>query len=138
MPWNEKDYPASWKNFDETTRRKAIDIANAMLKEGYEEDQIIPIATAQAKKWVEDATSTEKNSFKHKDITKHQDHQKSKGSNYMDRDVHVRFLEDRWEVKTEGAEQPSETFDTKKEAQERAKEIADNRGTNVISHKKDE
>ena len=34
MPWTEKDYPDSWKNFDPETRRKAIDIANAMIKEG--------------------------------------------------------------------------------------------------------
>lgn len=138
MPWTEKDYPASWKNFDETTRKKAIDIANAMLKEGYDDNQAIPIATAQAKDWAEDATSREKKTLKHKDITNHKDDHKSKGPEYMKQDVHVRYNDARWEVKTEGAEQPSETFDTKKEAQKRAKEIADNRGTKVISHKKDE
>lgn len=71
MPWTEKDYPNSWKNFDETTRRKAIDIANALLEEGYEEGRAIPIATSQAEKWAKDATSKEKKDLKKKDITHH-------------------------------------------------------------------
>lgn len=50
MPWSEHDYPDSLKNLDPIARRKAIDIANAMLAEGYEDDAAIPIATAQAKK----------------------------------------------------------------------------------------
>lgn len=66
MPWTEKDYPNSWKNFDETTRRKAIDIANALLEEGYEEGRAIPIATSQAEKWAKDATSKEKKDLKKK------------------------------------------------------------------------
>lgn len=71
MPWTEKDYPSSWKNFDETTRRKAIDIANALLEEGYEEGRAIPIATSQAEKWVKDATPKEKKELKKKDLTHH-------------------------------------------------------------------
>ena len=34
-------------------RHKAIDIANALLDEGYEEGRAIAIATAQAEKWAE-------------------------------------------------------------------------------------
>ena len=34
MPWNMKDFPASMKNLDKLTRKKAIDIANALLDEG--------------------------------------------------------------------------------------------------------
>lgn len=37
MPWTMEDYPQSWKNFEELERKKAIDIGNAMLKDGYKE-----------------------------------------------------------------------------------------------------
>ncbi len=48
MPWNMNDYPSSLKNLDKPVRKKAIDIANAMLDEGYDEGKAIPIATKQA------------------------------------------------------------------------------------------
>lgn len=69
MPWTKEDYPASWKNFDEVTRLKAIDIANALLEEGYEEGRAIPIATAKAKEWTEDATKEEVKELKKKDLS---------------------------------------------------------------------
>ena len=140
MPWTENDYPNSWKNFDQTTRPKAIDIANAMLADGYKESDAIPIATAKAKEWAEDATSSDKQQLKKKDITDHQADASNKGADYIEKDVHVRYVEEdeHWEVKTEGAEQASDTFPTKIEAENRAKEIAANRDTQVISHKKNE
>lgn len=51
MPWSMKDYPQSLKNLEEPVRKKAIEIANAMVDEGYEEGRAIPIATSQAKEW---------------------------------------------------------------------------------------
>ncbi|MBU3228908.1 hypothetical protein [Clostridium algidicarnis] len=33
MTWNEKDYPDSMKNLDYIVKRKAINIANDMIKE---------------------------------------------------------------------------------------------------------
>lgn len=45
MPWTMEDYPQSLKNLDKLERKKAIDIANAMLKDGYKESDVIPIAT---------------------------------------------------------------------------------------------
>jgi uncharacterized protein YdaT len=42
------------KNLDERVRNKAVDIANALLEEGYEEGRAIAIATAQAEKWAKD------------------------------------------------------------------------------------
>ncbi|MBD2258215.1 DUF2188 domain-containing protein [Pseudanabaena sp. FACHB-2040] len=51
MPWSDKDYPASMKNLADEVRHKAIEIANALLGEGYREGQAIAIATAQAEKW---------------------------------------------------------------------------------------
>ncbi len=43
MPWNVRDYPASMKNLDPLVRKKAIDIANALLADGYSDDRAIPI-----------------------------------------------------------------------------------------------
>ena len=51
MPWNELDYPRSMDNLPSVVRSKAIDIANALLAEGYEEGLAIRIAIAKAKKW---------------------------------------------------------------------------------------
>ncbi|MBB6674989.1 DUF2188 domain-containing protein [Cohnella nanjingensis] len=54
MPWTKKDYPDSLQNFMAPVRNKAIEIANALLEEGYEEGRAISIATAKAKEWGED------------------------------------------------------------------------------------
>lgn len=51
MPWSMKDYPQSLKNLEEPVKKKAIEIANAMVDEGYEEGRAIPIETSQAKEW---------------------------------------------------------------------------------------
>ncbi len=53
MPWNKNDYPASLKNLDSEVRNKAIEIANALLRENYSEDRAISIATAQAHEYVQ-------------------------------------------------------------------------------------
>ena len=50
MPWNKNDYPDSMKNLDEEVRKKAIEIANALLEDDYEEGRAISIATSQARK----------------------------------------------------------------------------------------
>jgi uncharacterized protein YdaT len=51
MPWNKINYPDSLKNFMAPVRYKAIEIANELLEEGYEEGRAIAIATASAKEW---------------------------------------------------------------------------------------
>ncbi len=54
MPWNKGDYPPSMKkNLDPRVREKAVEIANALLKDGYEEGRAIAIATAKAEEWDE-------------------------------------------------------------------------------------
>lgn len=63
MPWNVRDYPASMKNLDPLVRKKAIDIANALLADGYSDDRAIPIATSQAEKWYDNADEEEKKAF---------------------------------------------------------------------------
>jgi uncharacterized protein YoaH (UPF0181 family) len=51
MPWNKDNYPVSMKNLTEPVRNKAVEIANALLDQGYEEGRAIAIATAQAEEW---------------------------------------------------------------------------------------
>ncbi|PPE54062.1 hypothetical protein CR496_02393 [Staphylococcus aureus] len=51
MPCTLKGYPEKWKEFETLKREKAIEIANAMLREGYLEKDVIPIATKKAKDW---------------------------------------------------------------------------------------
>ena len=140
MPWDTNDYPPSMKNLDAIVRRKAIDIANAMVKEGYEEDRAIPIAISQAKEWAEDAGPKEKKILKEKDITKHKNDPKDTSSRLQHKDVEVKYdhEEEKWLVITEGAKRADSKHSTKKEAEKRAKEIADNKGVKVKSHKKSE
>ncbi len=51
MPWNASYYPRSMANLKSVTRHKAIEIANALLAEGYEEGRAIRIAISQARRW---------------------------------------------------------------------------------------
>ena len=51
MPWNVERYPVSMKNLPPRVRRKAIEIANALLKEGYDEGRCIRIAIWRARRW---------------------------------------------------------------------------------------
>lgn len=52
MPWTKTDYPDSMKNLDAAIRNKAIEMANAMIQDGMEEDRAISIATAKARDFV--------------------------------------------------------------------------------------
>lgn len=137
MPWTMDDYPQSWKNLDKLERKKAIDIGNAMLKDGYKEDRAIPIATKQAESWYKDATKEELEELQNKKITLY-DKDDSANPNLNNQDVHVYFEEDVWKIKSEGAKQASDSFDKKEDAMKRARNIADNRQTEIIEHKKDE
>ena len=53
MPWSEDNYPVSMKNLTPEVRSKAIEIANALLKEGYPDGRAIAIGTRQAEEWGE-------------------------------------------------------------------------------------
>jgi len=53
VPWNELSYPRSMEDLPPIVRSKAIEIANALLAEGYEEGMAIRIAIARAKEWAE-------------------------------------------------------------------------------------
>lgn len=138
MPYTKSDYPNSMKNLDRTVRIKAIDILNAMLEDGYEEDSAIPISISQAKEWIEEADQKEIDELLKKDITTHEED--SDSARLQDADVRVLYdsEKDRWAVKSEGAKQVDSYYSLKKEAVSRAQEIAENKGTEVIKEKKDD
>ncbi len=109
MSWNIKDYPDSMKNLDELIREKAIDIANGLLDEGYEAGRAIPIAIVRAKE-----TYGDENSIRH--VVPHPDG---------------------WAIKKEKAHRASGTYDTKKEALEKAQQMASKEQTRLIIHRQD-
>ncbi|RWZ58135.1 DUF2188 domain-containing protein [Halobacillus fulvus] len=140
MPWDTNDYPSSLKNLDTPVRKKAIDIANAMIDEGYKEDQAIPIATEQAKEWYENADQKERNQMKQasdENLKERDEDASDSRPELLDKGQHVVSHEDGWAVQAEDAKQPSDVFEKKQEAIDRAEEIAENKGTQVIIHKKD-
>jgi uncharacterized protein YdaT len=51
MPWSDDRYPISMKNLRPRVRRKAIEVANALLAAGRPEGQAIRIAIWSAKRW---------------------------------------------------------------------------------------
>ncbi|MBR8285396.1 hypothetical protein [Burkholderia cenocepacia] len=51
MPWNDERYPPSMRNLPPPVRGKAIEIANALLRQGRTEVSAIRLAIAQAKRW---------------------------------------------------------------------------------------
>lgn len=138
MPWNMQDYPASMKNLPELTRKKAIDIANALLQEGYEDSRAIPIATSQAEKWYEEASEEEKKKYKSEANPQKDDSHdtQSKNPDLVDNDVEVFYDQDHWNVQTKGAKRPASTYSTKKEAVERGKEIVKNKNSKLEVYKK--
>ncbi|SHN30376.1 DUF2188 domain-containing protein [Gracilibacillus kekensis] len=140
MPWDTEDYPSSLKNLDTAVRKKAIDIANAMIDEGYKEGQAIPIATEQAKEWYNNASDKEINQVKQmsdNDLRSRDEDSQSSRPELLDKGEHVIPFEDGWAVKTQDAKQASDVFSNKQDAIDRAREIASNKQTAVIIHKKD-
>jgi uncharacterized protein YdaT len=51
MPWNPERYPPAMRHLSPPMRQKAIEIANALLAQGYDEGKAIRIAIAKAKEW---------------------------------------------------------------------------------------
>ncbi|MGO3018345.1 MAG: DUF2188 domain-containing protein [Anaerococcus sp.] len=137
MPWTKKDFPNSLKNLEEEVRLKAIDIGNAMMKDGYDEQRVIPIAISKAKDWYKEASPKEKKDLKKKDITKHKK-TSSNSAEFQDSDIIVKYRDQdkKWEVKSKGAEKPDSLHDKKVDAEKRAREISKYRDGKVISYKK--
>jgi uncharacterized protein YdaT len=140
MPWTMSDYPSSMKNLNNTTKKKAIDIANSMIDEGYKEGQAIPIAIEQAKEWYENTDKAEAEHYKQhgKPTTRSAEGKKySSNPERLEEGEEVVSHEDGWAVKSSNAKRASNIFDTKEEAIERAKEIAENKQTSITVYKQD-
>ncbi|WP_440895457.1 DUF2188 domain-containing protein [Amphibacillus sp. Q70] len=140
MPWDTNDYPSSLKNLDTAIRKKAIDMANTMVEDGYKEGQAIPIATEQAKKWYANASEQEINQviyMSDQDLKQSDDNRSTGNPELMEKGEHVIPHENGWAVKAQHAKQPSDVFSTKEKAVQRAEEIAENKQTSVIIHKQD-
>lgn len=136
MPWDMNDYPASMKGLDPLVRKKAIDIANALEEEGYDENRLIPIAQSQAEEWYDQASEKEKKDFKNaKDPKKSDKHDASGNPDLVDNDVQVLYQEDVWKVWTKGAKRPERTFDHKEDAVKEAEKKAKNKGSTVYIYK---
>ena len=110
MPWTTTDYPDSMKNLTSTVRKKAIEIANSLVEDGYEEGRAIPIAIEQAKETAESPEVT----------------------------YHVSPTDDgKWKVEKKGAKKPTAVHETKKEAIDHADEIILKKNAEEVIHKKD-
>ncbi|MFD2627284.1 DUF2188 domain-containing protein [Oceanobacillus kapialis] len=140
MPWTMNDYPSSMKNLPDVTKKKAIDIANSMLDEGYAEGRAIPIAIEQAKEWRENASKKEVEDFKDSgQPTKRSEEGKRYEDNpeRLEEGEHVVAHEDGWAVKSSKAKKPSDVFNNKEDAIKRGREIAQNKGTFLTIYKQD-
>ena len=51
MPWNTVHYPPAMEHLDPVTRIKAVEIANALLREGHDDGFAIRVAIARAERW---------------------------------------------------------------------------------------
>ena len=51
MPWTREHFPAAMRNLEPGTRDKAIEIANALLREGHDEGFAIRVAIARVQEW---------------------------------------------------------------------------------------
>lgn len=140
MPWTIDDYPSSLKNLDKVVRKKAIDITNSMVDEGYKEDRAIPIATSQAEEWYKNASQNEVSEYEKSGKPTVRSEAGKKYENNperLDEDEHVIAHEDGWAVKSNKAKQPSNVYENKNEAIKRAREIAKNKGTKLTVYKQD-
>jgi len=134
MPWTLDDYPSAMKNLNDVTKKKAIDIANAMVDEGYDEDRAIPIAIEQAKEWHTNADQKEIEHYRKYGKptlrSKEGKRQQNNPERLNEREEVVPH-QDGWAVQSSGGKQPSHVYDKKQTAIDRAKEIANNKGTSV-------
>lgn len=112
MPWKEMEI------LDVRVREKAIDIANALMDEGYEEDQALSLATATVQQWVERPDLADRR-------------------HSSDRQLHVVPHPDGWAVRRANTEQACFVSNSKVKAQTRALEMAHDESVSVIVHDQD-
>ena len=116
MPWTHTTYPPSLKNLDETVRDKAVDIANALLDDGYSEGRALAIGTSQAKRW----------------SSRHSDEEQRQTKDYQ-----VLPHAQGWVVRRSNSRSAASIHATQKEARERALLYARHEGVRVVVHNED-
>ncbi|MCC6616324.1 MAG: CsbD family protein [Anaerolineae bacterium] len=114
MPWTISVFPSAMKNFPPAVREKAIEIANALLDEGYVEERAIPIAIAQAKRWAEG-----------------NDDKEASGN------LHVVPHPEGWAIHKENAEHEMTVFPNLEDARNEAIGVARNEGVDVVLYSED-
>lgn len=137
MPWTLNDYPNSMKNLAKAKRKKAIDIANAMTEEGYDEDRAIPIAIEQAKEWYDKASEKERRTYLEEGNVKKHDKKDSSNPALLDEDELVFWKDNQWAVQSKQAKTASKLFDRKEDAIQYGKKVAKNKGTNLVVYLQD-
>ncbi|MDY0395288.1 DUF2188 domain-containing protein [Virgibacillus halophilus] len=140
MPWTMNDYPSSLKNLDHATKKKAIDIANAMVDEGYDENRAIPIATKQAKEWRSNASKEEIAEYAESGqptTRKKEDTKYENNPERLEEGEEVVSHEDGWAVQSKNAKKPSNIYKNKDDAVEQGRKIARNKGTYLTIYKQD-
>ncbi len=114
MSWTEENYPDSMKNLEKSTRNKAIEIANSLLQDDFDEPRSIAIAITQAKEWA---------------IRK-------KVENSNGEDQHIIPHKGKWEVLKEGSKKASYICDSKEASLKKAREISEEEESKIIVHDK--
>ncbi|MEG9298808.1 DUF2188 domain-containing protein [Mangrovibacillus sp. Mu-81] len=112
MPWSKNDYPASLKNLPADVRNKAIEIANALLDEGYDEGRAIAIATDRA-------------------------HKSEEGSGKDKTEYHVKTHDDGWQLIEADSSRAIMVEDTKEELLSKAKDYVNEHTGTLVIHKQD-
>lgn len=64
-----KNYPKKWDELPTIQREKAIEIANDMMKQGYREKDVTPIAAKKAKQWYRMLSVEEREALENKEYT---------------------------------------------------------------------
>lgn len=112
MSWNYQEYPPSMRDLNERVRNRAIDIANALLEDGYTSTLAVAIAVAQAQKWADDETGSEQN-------------------------LHVVPHPEGWAIRRNGSLRVSFVMPSREDARNYAIEIARDEGRDVILYHDD-
>lgn len=111
MPYTKKDYPNSLKNLPTQVRNKAIDILNSLLEEkAMQENMAIPTVISRAKDWAVNRGI---------DISESETDSKQHGN-----DLYIVPKENEWSIKKEKADRASFVFENKKDAIDKAFEMA--------------
>lgn len=139
MSWDMNNYPASLKNFDKAIRKKAIQIANALIEDGYSENRAIPIAIEQAKEWY---GNTNKNDITHfvkygKLTPKSSESRYRSNPNLLNNPEMVMKHDNGWAVQAKGAKKAAKIYKNKQEAIQYGEKVSKNKGTSLYIYDSD-